>query len=198
MYQLILASGSPRRKEILEQCNISFDVRVSDTEETINSTKPEEVVKELALQKAQDVHKNYGKDNTIILGADTVVAFEDEILGKPKDEKDAYRMINMLQNKSHSVYTGVALIVQNENSSKILNFAVETKVDVMAMSREQIESYLSTNEYKDKAGAYGIQGNFALYVEGIRGDYYNVVGLPIHAIYDALLQEGIDLKKVSK
>ena len=125
-------------------------------------------------------------------------AFEDEILGKPKDEKDAYRMINMLQNKSHSVYTGVALIVQNENSSKILNFAVETKVDVMAMSREQIESYLSTNEYKDKAGAYGIQGNFALYVEGIRGDYYNVVGLPIHAIYDALLQEGIDLKKVSK
>lgn len=198
MYKLILASGSPRRKEILEQCNISFEVRVSDTEEIINSTKPEEVVKELALQKAQDVHKNYGKENTIILGADTVVAYEDEILGKPKDEKDAFRMINMLQNNSHSVYTGVALIMQNENSTKILNFAVETKVDVMAMSREQIESYLSTNEYKDKAGAYGIQGNFALYVEGIRGDYYNVVGLPIHAIYDALLQEGIDLKKVSK
>jgi len=195
MYQLILASGSPRRKEILEQCNIPFTVQVSNTEEIIRSTKPEDVVKELALQKAQDVHKNYGAENTIVLGADTIVAYEDEILGKPRDKADAFRMIHMLQDNAHAVYTGVALLIQTKEGVKTINFAVKTMVDVMAMTKEQIEDYINSKEPYDKAGAYGIQGSFGLYVKGIRGDYYNVVGLPINAIYDSLLREGIDIKK---
>lgn len=185
MSKIILASKSPRRKEILQQVGFDFDVVVSDKEEVIKTDVPSEVVQELSKQKAEDVQSMIENElDYIIIAADTVVAVDGKILGKPKDRQDAYNMIKSIAGRSHSVYTGVTLISNNkdENNIKIKTFYEETVVDVYDMSSEDINHYLDFNQWNDKAGGYGIQGSFAAYVKAIKGDYYTVVGLPISRI----------------
>lgn len=179
MYRIILASNSPRRREILEQAGINFQIIPSQCEEKISSTDPESVVKELALLKATSVANQY-RDNTIVIGADTVVANMGKILGKPSDELDAANMLMNLQGHSHDVYTGVAIVIKEDNgNTQTLCFSENTKVRIDDMTKEQVMNYILTGEPMDKAGSYAIQGKFAKYICGIEGDYYNVVGFPI-------------------
>lgn len=189
MKKIILASGSPRRRELLEQIGVKFEIHKAEGEEKITSSIPEEAVKELSLQKAKEVSGKY--DGDVIIGADTVVAVDGQILGKPADRADAVRMLRLLQGKEHQVITGVTVILKE--SGKTVNFAEVTKVHVFPMTEEQIEQYIETGEPMDKAGAYGIQGKFAVYVSGIEGDYNNVVGLPVGRLYQETLAAGVDL-----
>ncbi len=184
--RIILASASPRRKELLEQIDIKFECVVSDTEEIITSVNPAEVVEELSKQKAMDVAKRLENDFDLIIGADTVVAYKNKILGKPLDRQDAIETIRMLQADKHQVYTGVTLVLKN----KIITFHEKTDVYVYPISDDLIEKYADTKECMDKAGSYAIQGRFARYIEKIEGDYNNVVGLPISAIIHRLTEEG--------
>lgn len=190
--KIILGSASPRRKELLEQIGVVFEIKTSNKEECYTSTVPEEIVKELALQKAENVVEEMKSNegfvkSTVVIGADTIVALDEEILGKPKDEKDAFRMLESLQGREHQVFTGTALLVFDENGNKtIINHAVETKVYVNKMNKEEIYEYIESREPMDKAGAYGIQGRFAAYINRIEGDYYNVVGLPVSYLYREL------------
>lgn len=183
--KLILASGSSRRKELLEQIGLEFVVLPSQCEEVITSTKPEQVVQELALQKARDVAA--GQTEGIVLGSDTVVAYDGKILGKPATKEEAIEMLTMLQGNTHQVYTGVAL-VDCENLEKPKVFYEKTSVMVYPMTEAEIQSYVDSGDPMDKAGSYGIQGAFGAYIKGIQGDYYNVVGLPIGRVYQELKQ----------
>ena len=189
MKRIILASGSPRRKELLTQIGVTFEIQKAEGEEIITSSVPTEVVKELSLQKAQEVAAKYGGD--IVIGADTVVAAEGQILGKPRDKEDAMRMLRMLQGKEHEVITGVAVLLKEQQ--KVISFAEVTKVHVFPMTEAQMEAYVESGEPMDKAGSYGIQGKFAAYVSGIEGDYNNVVGLPIGRLYQEVLAAGVDI-----
>lgn len=187
---VILASASPRRTELLDQAGISHQVIPSRCEEILISEVPEEVVKSLALQKAEDVFARYEKEHTgedfLVIGSDTVVAAEGKILGKPKDEADAFQMLSMLQDRTHQVYTGVALLSMKNGDKKEEVFRVCSEVQVYPMDEEEIRAYIATGEPADKAGAYGIQGKFAIHIKGIVGDYNNIVGLPIGEIYQRL------------
>lgn len=188
MKQIILASASPRRKELLEQIGMEFEIAVSNGEETYKSTVPAEIVKELAQRKAENVALELeNRGNLVVIGADTIVVRDGEILGKPENEEHAFRMLQSLQGRKHQVYTGVALLIYEENGeSRIVSHAEETEVFVHAMKEEEIRRYISTGEPMDKAGAYGIQGRFAAYIDRIEGDYYNVVGLPVAYLYQQL------------
>ena len=187
METIILASASPRRKELLSQIDIPYDVIPSKKEEVITSTVPSEIVMELAKQKAEDVVKSENCIDKIVLGADTIVAMNGEVMGKPKDEAEAFTMISKLQNATHQVYTGVSLSYLNEDDKIISHvFYEETLVNVYPMSEQEILDYRATGTCMDKAGAYGIQGCFAAYIKGIEGDYNNVVGLPIGRVYQEL------------
>ena len=165
---------SPRRKEILELADLKFDVMPSDAQEITTKTAPNEVVMELASIKAKDIYKKSEKQSMIV-GADTVVAYQGQILGKPTDKADAKRMLTMLSGQTHEVYTGVCVI----EDGKTKTFYEETKVTFYEISDEQINHYIKTGEPMDKAGSYGIQGKAAVFIKGIEGDYYNVVGFPI-------------------
>lgn len=188
--RIVLASGSPRRSELLAQVGMKFDIVVSNIEEVITKTLPNEVVCELSAQKAQAVYDSIeDKENLLVIGADTVVSSDNIILGKPKDDDDAFNMIKMLQGSEHSVFTGVTLIIDGECHT----FAEETKVRVYPMTDEEIRSYVKSKEPADKAGAYGIQGLFAAYVKGIDGDYNNVVGLPVGGICSYLRRRGYEI-----
>ncbi|EOS24086.1 septum formation protein Maf [Lachnospiraceae bacterium 3-1] len=212
-YQLILASASPRRKKLLAQIGAEFEIIPATGEEIITSIEPEETVLELSGQKAREVAENIllsdtyfvqGKENAleqkqadkgvVVLGADTVVAFQGRILGKPTGREDASRMLKMLSGNTHSVFTGVTMIVlDNGKETKSLSFYEETKVTMYPMTEEQIQAYVNTGEPMDKAGAYGIQGKGAIYIEKIVGDYPNVVGLPLGAVYQKLEKSGIEI-----
>ena len=174
MKHIILASASPRRKEILELADLKFDVMPIDAQEITTKTAPNEVVMELASIKAKDIYKKSEKQSMIV-GADTVVAYQGQILGKPTDKADAKRMLTMLSGQTHEVYTGVCVI----EDGKTKTFYEETKVTFYEISDEQINHYIKTGEPMDKAGSYGIQGKAAVFIKGIEGDYYNVVGFPI-------------------
>lgn len=174
MKHIILASASPRRKEILELADLKFDVMPSDAQEITTKTAPNEVVMELASIKAKDIYKKSEKQSMIV-GADTVVAYQGQILGKPTDKADAKRMLTMLSGQTHEVYTGVCVI----EDGKTKTFYEETKVTFYEISDEQINHYIKTGEPMDKAGSYGIQEKAAVFIKGIEGDYYNVVGFPI-------------------
>lgn len=184
--KLILASGSSRRKELLEQIGLEFVVLPSQCEEVITSTKPEQVVQELALQKARDVAA--GQTEGIVLGSDTVVAYDGKILGKPATKEEAIEMLTMLQGNTHQVYTGVALVDCENLEKEPKVFYEKTSVMVYPMTGAEIQSYVDSGDPMDKAGSYGIQGAFGAYIKGIRGDYYNVVGLPIGSVYQELKQ----------
>lgn len=164
----------------------------------VTGTDPAAVTEELSRQKAEAVAEELlsasdglSGDFWIVLGADTVVALDGKILGKPEDRADAVRMIHSLQGRSHEVYTGVTLISKDEKGVQRHTFSVGTKVTVAPMTDEEIEWYVDTGECMDKAGAYGIQGTFGCFIEGIEGDYSNVVGLPVHAVYQALKEYDI-------
>ena len=185
--KIILASASPRRRELLAQAGYEFEIQVSHKEETYTSETPDEIVKELALLKARDIAERNERKQLIIIGADTVVAHQGRILGKPVSKEDAYQMIKSYQGDKHQVYTGVAILYYDENGKEtVVNHAVSTDVYVHAMSDEEIWSYITQDNVMDKAGSYGIQSGFAVYVEKIDGDYFNVVGLPVSYIYQEL------------
>lgn len=189
--KIILASASPRRKELLHQIGIKPEVIPSHVEEVITSTIPDLVVQELSAQKAADIAGRYQGQDAVVIGADTVVAIDGEILGKPRDQEDAMHMIATLAGREHEVYTGVTLIFCR--SGRQVTFAERTEVYVYPMNQRQIEQYVATGEPMDKAGAYGIQGYFAAFVQGICGDYNNVVGLPVGRLYQELCRGLKDL-----
>lgn len=193
--KFILASASPRRKELLEQMNLSFEIMPAKGEEQMNFSLPWEVVMDLSAQKAGEIATLRAKtvEDEIIIGADTVVACDSKILGKPKDEIDAYAMLSMLQGRGHKVYTGVTLIIRKNGEEKICTFYDETEVFMYPMTDAELKYYISTKEPMDKAGGYGIQGRCAVFIEKIHGDYNNVVGLPIAKMYQELLKQGIDI-----
>lgn len=192
MKDIVLASGSPRRREILSDMGLDFDVFVSEADE--DSVKCEGIstgvyVQELAMLKASAAAKLLEGEDTIIIAADTVVCLEGKILGKPKDEDDAKNMLRSLSGKCHSVFTGIC-VMRAKNAFSVCS-AVETKVYFKKLSDEKIERYISTKEPYDKAGSYAIQGKGALFVEKIEGDYLNVVGLPAVRLFE-ILEDNFD------
>ncbi|MCR4903941.1 MAG: Maf family protein [Butyrivibrio sp.] len=186
MKKFVLASGSPRRKELLSEIIPEFEIIPAKGEEVIKDTDPAMVVESLSKQKCEEIfHKiltNEGSD-IVVIGADTVVSYNQKILGKPCDKADARRMISDFQGDVHQVYTGVTIMYVKDSSEQSFTFHVRTDVEVYDMTDEEIESYISTDEPYDKAGGYGIQGLFGVYVKGIRGDYNNVVGLPVSKLF---------------
>ena len=190
---MILASGSPRRKELLSQIGVKFEIKTSEKEEVITSCNPKDVVKELSTMKANDVAEGI-QGPAIILGADTVVAYDGKILGKPKDKEDAVRMISSFAGDEHYVYTGVCILIKEADGSvREISFAEGTRVFVYGMTEKEIKDYVDSGEPMDKAGAYAIQGLFAPYIKEISGDYYNIVGFPIAGIYQRLKEAGINI-----
>lgn len=180
MEKIILASGSPRRRELLEQAGIPFEVIKSNAEEKITKKEPAEIVKELSCCKARTVAGEH--PGRLVLGADTIVVLDGGILGKPKSAGDAERMLTSLQGRTHQVYTGVTLI----RDAQTLSFYEKTDVTLYPMTEAEIKAYVESGDCMDKAGAYGIQGRFAIHIRGICGDYYNVVGLPVGRLWQEL------------
>ncbi|WP_300276803.1 Maf family protein [Peptacetobacter sp.] len=194
--KIILASGSPRRKEILENMNLKFDIIKSSIEETIiENENPKDLVKRLSYEKAFDVAKK--NKGSIVIGSDTIVVLENQILGKPNDKKEAFEMLKNMSGKEHSVITGISMIYLDENK-EIKDFCV-SKVKFKELSDKDINAYIETGEYKDKAGAYGIQGIGSILVEYIKGDYFNIVGFPISYASEIFKNEfGINLFEINK
>lgn len=190
---VILASASPRRTELLAQAGIEHQIIPALCEEKTTATKPDEYVMELAEGKAADVVMRYKgehpDENFLVIGSDTVVSVDGKILGKPKTEEEAFEMLSSLQNHTHQVYTGVAVIDHEFQKETKKVFCEQSDVEVYPMTREEILSYVKSGDCMDKAGAYGIQGHFAIYIKGIHGDYNNIVGLPIARLYQELKNE---------
>ncbi|MFT3983904.1 MAG: Maf family protein [Lachnospiraceae bacterium] len=208
MRTVILASGSPRRRDILGQAGISFTVRASDKEEIITKEAPQDAVEELSRQKALDIAEHLVNPREyLIIGADTIVAFQGMKFGKPKDEEDAKRMLKLMQGNTHQVYTGVTLVYDKDDPAKgsaamtgvsdqgpvIHTFYAVTDVVMVPMADAEIEAYVRTGEPMDKAGAYAIQGRCAAYIKEIHGEYNNVVGLPIARMMKEIKELGIIL-----
>lgn len=199
MGRIILASQSPRRRELLTQIGVPFTVEVSDTDENVSGTEPAAIVQELARRKALAVASNHAGEAALVIGADTIVVYEGEVLGKPKDPDDARRMLRELSGNAHQVYTGVCVIevpgdeggcreVSDDPQSECRSiretaFAERTDVFVSPLTDAEIDAYIATGEPFDKAGSYGIQGIFARHIEKIEGDYTNVVGLPVGRLW---------------
>lgn len=187
MIRIILASKSPRRKKLLAQLGLAFEVSSSNIKEETNEIEPDKTVEKLALMKAENVATSFS--NSLVIGADTVVVHSDKILGKPKDKSEAAEILLRLSGSIHTVYTGVALVKTNESglieSKKTFN--EQTKVQFSTLTTQEIQSYIKTGSPFDKAGAYGIQDDLgAVFVERIEGDYYNVVGFPLNRFYREL------------
>lgn len=183
--RVVLASASPRRKELLAQLTKKFDICVSDVEEIITESAPDKVVEELSVQKAFSVYSGTEGD-VLVIGADTVVVMNNKILGKPVNEADAFQMLQMLQGKEHCVYTGVTVYMRRGTEERSITFSECTEVKFYAMTDSEIQGYIATGEPMDKAGAYGIQGIGGRFVEKITGDYNNVVGLPVARLYQEM------------
>lgn len=183
---LILASGSPRRREILSMLGYSFTVKIADTDETIPAgTAPGEAVQLLAKRKAAMAKEDSG--DHIIIGADTIVVLGGQILGKPKDKADAISMLERLSGKTHEVYTGVSI----KGGGKDTAFSCVSKVTFYELTHEEILRYVETGEPMDKAGAYGIQGKGLVNIKNINGDFYSVMGLPGAEVARALREYGV-------
>ena len=187
---IILASASPRRKEILSELGVDFRVVVADTDESSDISDPVELTRELARRKGLAVYEKllqsgeYDAESAIIISADTVVCRDGEILGKPRDRADAVDMLTSLSGRSHTVVSGVAVTVRGVTRTD----ASVTTVRVQEIPREEIERYVDSGEPMDKAGAYGIQGRFSVFVEGIDGCYFGVVGLPVNTLSNLYLE----------
>ena len=195
MKKIILASSSPRRKELMEKLQIPFEIRESNVnEEQIEvDNSPYERVKALSSAKANAVAKTV-EGPAIIIGADTVVSCLGRILNKPQNTNDAVQMLKTLQGRKHSVYSGLTLILKNaDGSQKETNYVDATDVSMHELSQDEIKAYVDTNECMDKAGAYAIQGKGAIFIESISGDYYTVMGLPLAVLYRALRENGVNI-----
>ena len=190
---IILASQSPRRRELLTQAGFTYEVRPSGIEEVITKVTPWEVVMELSQQKAEDIYKNQlsRSQAILVIGADTVVAYGKCILGKPHSEKEAYEMLHMLQGNTHQVYTGVTMVWNESDGMNSHTFYEKTEVTIYPMTDTEIYEYIASGDCMDKAGSYGIQTHFGVYIQGIQGDYNNVVGLPIARLYQEMKQQGL-------
>jgi len=181
--KLVLASASPRRESLLKMLGFSFSICITDIDETIpEELSPKEAVERLSLEKAKAAAT--GRSEEIIIAADTIVALDGIIFGKPADKNDAFQILKALSGREHSVFTGVT--VYEPFSNKTLTRVCETKVKMRKLTDEQIIAYIATGEPMDKAGAYGIQGYAACFVEGINGCYFNVMGLPLAALSEML------------
>lgn len=190
MDKLILASASPRRRELMSLLGIPFEIIVSNVAEvTDKHLSPEEMVKDLALQKAKAVINNL--DQGVVIGADTIVVSAAKILGKPANEEEAYTMLKELSGQEHQVYTGIALVDKVSGRQEVA--AEVTLVKFKELTDSEIRAYLATGEPFDKAGAYAIQGRAAVFIEGIKGDYYNVVGLPVYRLAQLLKRFNVEI-----
>lgn len=179
----ILASASPRRQELLRLITDTFEVHPVDADETLPAGMPVDLAPSfLADVKAQAAAKDF--PDALVIGCDTIVTLDDEIMGKPRDREDAFRMLRRLSGETHTVMTGTALYLNGKSTV----FTVETKVTFYELTDDEINAYLDTGEPFDKAGAYGIQGKGSLLVQRIEGDYFNVVGLPVAALSRAIAQ----------
>ncbi len=188
--KIILASKSPRRREILELLGLDFCIETADTDEFCELLSPKDRVATLATQKGEAVIQKKladGQDlsDTLLIACDTLVYIDGEFLGKPKDREDAYRMLTLLSGKSHEVWSGIYIYLNGKTISR----AEVTRVDFCEMSHEEKERYLDSGEPHDKAGAYAVQGKAAVYIKGLEGDYFNVVGLPVNLLYSTLKEE---------
>ncbi len=180
---IILASQSPRRKELLQKHGIDFQVFVTDADETVNEPMaPKDLVAELSFRKAKSAAEHFQSQEVLIIAADTVVALDGEIFGKPANEADAFSMLCKLSGKAHSVFTGVTLATVNSAGVSYQSSVCETKVYFKPLTEEEIRDYIATGEPFDKAGSYAIQGIASKFVQEIEGDFDNVVGLPVTAI----------------
>lgn len=202
--KVILASGSPRRRELLAGLGLDYTVLVSGVEEHVTRQDPSGVVEELSAQKAYDVLQNLlsedsrqgtetqktqpwdGREELLVIGADTIVAVGGQILGKPTNMRHAAEMLGWLSGMRHQVYTGVTLYHRREGETHRHTFYECTQVEFYPMTEEEIGWYISTGEPMDKAGAYGIQGQGSRFIKAIEGDYSNVVGLPVARLYQEL------------
>jgi septum formation protein len=184
--KIILASSSPRRKELLKQIGIKFIEHPSNFEEKNTHISPHHLVIHNAKGKAKEVAKFY--KNALIIGVDTVVAYKEHLIGKPKNNIDAKRILKLLSNTTHEVITGVC--VYNTKTGKILTKSETTQIKMAKISNEEIEKYIKTGEGKDKAGSFAIQGKGSLFIKKIDGDYFNVVGLPIYLLKTMLKTQG--------
>lgn len=193
MRNIILASQSPRRRELMEQAGFKFEIIPSHAEEVITSSEPSQVVRELSMQKAKAVYFSCIKksEDILVIGADTVVSVCGRILGKPASEDDAKDMIRLLQGNTHQVYTGVSFAWREKGADYCISFSECTRVTCYPMTEKEIENYVAGGEPMDKAGAYGIQGRFGVYIKEICGDYNNVVGLPVARLYHELIKCGL-------
>ena len=203
MSRIVLASASPRRKELLEQIGLEFEICPAKGEEVISADTVEEAVLFLSRQKAEEVATgilSYNEthpdlvtpQDILVIGADTVVACDGTILGKPQDEKEAKQMLMQLSGRTHSVYTGVTLVFIDKNGrTGETSFYEKTKVCMYPIDEAEIEKYIAGGEPMDKAGSYGIQGQAAAFVKEIHGDYNNVVGLPVARLYQELKKLGV-------
>lgn len=194
---IVLASGSPRRKELLGMIESNFKIITSDVDETPTKDSPAAIVEELSHRKACDVFEKIQKDKTfseqekiLVIAADTLVFKNEERMGKPLDHEMAVKMLESLQENVHQVYTGVTLIYNADGQTKIISFNEKTDVEFVGLSLQEIKEYVSTGEPMDKAGAYAIQGIFGKYVKSICGDYNNVVGLPVARLYQEMKKIG--------
>lgn len=183
--RIILASASPRRRELLAQMGLSFEVMPSTKEEKMIEAEASKVVGSLSSQKAEDIAQQINGDATII-GSDTIVVCDGEIMGKPHSKEEAFSMISRLQGRKHQVYTGVTVIDRINGKEAKKTFAAQADVSVYPMTDAEIEAYIAKGESMDKAGAYGIQGAFGMFVKEIKGEYTTILGLPIAALYQTL------------
>jgi septum formation protein len=185
---VILASASPRRKELLEQMGLSFTVVPSENDEKSDEATPDHICENLAYLKAKDVYEKEASkyEECVVIGADTIVWYDGEVLGKPEDEDEAYDMLNLLSDRTHQVYTGVCVMYKCSEGKKTELFHKCTDVTFYPVTPYEIKDYIATKDPLDNAGAYGIQGPFAVHIRDIRGDYNNVVGLPIAKLYQVL------------
>jgi septum formation protein len=190
MKTIILASASPRRKELLKKLGLKFKVEPGNYKEDIDSDmEPLELAKLLSLKKAELVAKNHG--NALVIAADTFCVLEGQILGKPRTEAEARKMLVTISGKQHSVITGFTII--DAGSHKVVSRSVETRVYIRKLSSHEIDSYVKSKEPLDKAGAYAIQGLGSIIVERIEGDYFNVMGLPLGALAESLKEFGVNI-----
>lgn len=200
MKKIVLASASPRRRELLSQVGVAFEVKPASGEERITSAEPAKVVEELSRQKAMftayalEEEENRDLRDVVVIGADTVVSYEGKILGKPADETAAIEMLAMLQGNTHQVYTGVTLLIREKGRWKAHTFHECTDVSFYPVTEEEIKEYVNSKDPMDKAGSYGIQGVWGAYVKGIRGDYNNVVGLPVARLIYETKKLGMNLR----
>ena len=188
-YNWILASGSPRRKELLKKVLKEFSIEVSECEEVYSSTLPQDIVKELAILKGREVALKHGNGD-IIISADTVVSIDDRILGKPKSFEEAFNMLSSLSGRKHTVYTGVCVIAKSDDKEVLDAFSIATDIYVDELSKEEIVTYINEEKPYDKAGSYAIQESFSKHISGINGDYDNVVGFPTNAFYSLIKEKG--------